>query len=130
MWNFAGRQNDIQGHGSILRGNWMCGIKFIDEARLGSQEKMSESFRSNKAMNKYYLLPLLLGLFGLFFHYNKSQKDFWVIILLFVLTGIAIVVYLNQYPHQPRERDYAFAGSFYAFTVWIGLGVLGLFYLF
>ncbi len=126
MWNFAGRQNDIQGHGELTKGNWISGIKFIDQARLGPQRNMPDSITENKAHNKYYMLPLLLGLIGAYFHYKKHNKDFWVVTLLFLLTGIAIVFYLNQYPLQPRERDYAFAGSFYAFSIWIGIGVAGL----
>jgi len=114
MWNFAGRQNDIQGHGELTKGNWISGIKFIDQARLGPQENMPSSIVDNKGHNKYYLLPLLLGLAGAFFHYKKHMHDFWVVGLLFVLTGFAILVYLNQYPIQPRERDYAYAASFYA----------------
>jgi len=131
MWNFAGRQNDIQGHGydqygfkEMTEGNWLSGIKFIDEARLGDQDNLPDSLTLNKARNKYYMLPLLLGLFGLIYHYKNHKKDFWIVMILFIMTGIAIVFYLNQYPFQPRERDYAFAGSFYAFTIWIGLGVL------
>ena len=127
MWNFAGRQNDIQGHGEITNGNWISGIDFIDEARLGSQDKLTSEMKNNKARNKYYLLPLLLGLAGIFIQYKKANKDFWVIMLLFLMTGLAIVVYLNQYPHQPRERDYAFAGSFYAYAIWIGLGVVAIY---
>ncbi|MBA7572403.1 hypothetical protein ES708_14183 [subsurface metagenome] len=123
MWNFAGRQNDIQGHGNILNGNWLSGIGFLDEWRLGDQENIPAHLKNNKAKNKYYLLPLILGLFGLIFHYKMDRKNFWVITLLFFFTGIAIVIYLNQTPHQPRERDYAYAGSFYAFSIWIGLGV-------
>ncbi|MDF1573612.1 MAG: DUF2723 domain-containing protein [Bacteroidales bacterium] len=126
MWNFAGRQNDIQGHGELTKGNWISGIKFIDQARLGPQENLPSYIVDNKGNNKYYLLPLLLGLAGAFFHYKKHQKDFWVVGLLFVLTGFAILVYLNQYPIQPRERDYAYAASFYAFAIWIGIGVAGL----
>ncbi|HKJ79564.1 MAG TPA: DUF2723 domain-containing protein, partial [Prolixibacteraceae bacterium] len=126
MWNFVGRQNDIQGHGGVLQGNWLSGIDFIDDARLGDQDNVPARFANNKARNTYYFLPLLLGLIGIFFQYNKSKRQFWVVFLLFVLTGLAIVVYLNQYPHQPRERDYAYAGSFYAFTIWIGLGVLAI----
>ena len=126
MWNFAGRQNDIQGSGEVTRGNWISGINFLDEARLGPQDNLPNSFKDNKARNKYYFLPLLLGLVGLYFHSQKNNKDFWIVTFLFVLTGLAIVVYLNQYPNQPRERDYAYAGSFYAFAIWIGLGVLGL----
>lgn len=127
MWNFAGRQNDIQGHGEVLHGNWLSGIKFLDEMRLGTQEGLPSKFKNNPGRNTYYMLPLLLGLIGFFFHYKKKPKDFTVILLLFILTGIAIVVYLNQPPLQPRERDYAYAGSFYAFAIWIGLGVLSLY---
>ncbi len=126
MWNFAGRQNDIQGHGELTKGNWISGIKFIDQARLGPQRSLPASIVDNKAHNRYYMLPLLLGLIGAYFHYKKHNKDFWVVSLLFVLTGLAILVYLNQYPIQPRERDYAYAGSFYAFAIWIGLGVAAL----
>ncbi len=126
MWNFAGRQNDIQGHGELTKGNWISGIKFIDQARLGPQNHQPASIVDNKAHNKYYMLPLLLGLVGAYFHYKKHNKDFWVVALLFVLTGLAILVYLNQYPIQPRERDYAYAGSFYAFAIWVGIGVAGL----
>ena len=129
MWNFTGRQNDIQGHGGILHGNWISGIKFIDEMRLGQQDNLPDRFANNKGRNTYYFLPLLLGLAGIFFQYNRSnqgKKDFLVVFLLFFMTGLAIIIYLNQYPFQPRERDYAYAGSFYAFTIWIGLGVLAL----
>jgi hypothetical protein len=126
MWNFAGRQNDIQGSGELTHGNWISGINFIDEARLGPQDNLPDYLKNNKARNRYFLLPLLLGIAGLVYQYNKQNKDFWIVSLLFVLTGFAILVYLNQYPLQPRERDYAYAGSFYAFTIWIGLGVLWL----
>ena len=129
MWNFVGRQNDIQSHGSIINGNLLSGVKFIDEWRLGDQENLPARFANNKARNTYYFLPLLLGLLGIFFQYNKGKegkKGLWVVSLLFLITGLAIVVYLNQYPHQPRERDYAYAGSFYAFAIWIGLGVLAI----
>ncbi|MGQ8338894.1 protein O-mannosyl-transferase family [Sunxiuqinia sp. A32] len=126
MWNFAGRQNDTQGHGDILSGNWISGINFIDSVRLGDQSKLPDDLKNNKARNVYYFLPLLLGLIGAFFHYQRNKKDLWVVFLLFLMTGLAIVVYLNQYPHQPRERDYAYAGSFYAFTIWIGIGVLAI----
>ena len=126
MWNFAGRQNDIQGQGELTKGNWISGIKFIDQARLGPQINLPESIVDNKGHNKYYMLPLLLGLAGAYFHYRRHNKDFWVVLMLFVLTGLAIVFYLNQYPLQPRERDYAYAGSFYAFSIWIGLGVAGI----
>lgn len=127
MWNFVGRQNDIQGHGDVLHGNWISGIKFIDEMRLGNQDNLPKTLANNKARNTYYFLPLLLGILGLFFQYNQGKegkRGAWIVFLLFVMTGLAIVVYLNQYPHQPRERDYAYAGSFYAFAIWIGLGVL------
>lgn len=124
MWNFAGRQNDIQGSGGLLYGNWLSGINFIDEARLGPQD-VPEHLQS-KANNKYYFLPLILGLIGLFFHMKKHHKDAFIIALLFFFTGIAIVIYLNQAPNEPRERDYAYAASFYAFAIWIGLGVMAI----
>jgi hypothetical protein len=126
MWNFAGRQNDMQGNGEFFKGNWLSGINFIDEARLGPQDDLPAFMKENKARNRYYLLPLLLGIAGLAGQFLKSRKDFWIVLLLFVMTGLAIVVYLNQYPFQPRERDYAYAASFYAFTIWIGLGVITL----
>ncbi|PIP55373.1 MAG: hypothetical protein COX07_00275, partial [Bacteroidetes bacterium CG23_combo_of_CG06-09_8_20_14_all_32_9] len=129
MWNFAGRQNDIQGHGNILNGNWISGIPFLDEMRLGPQDYLPEPLNSNKAKNVYFMLPLLLGLIGMYFHYLKESKGFVIVMLLFFFTGIAIVIYLNQTPYQPRERDYAYAGSFYAFTIWIGLGVASLYQL-
>ncbi len=124
MWNFAGRQNDIQGHGELHKGNWISGIPFVDNARLGSQENLPEHFRDNPGRNAYYFLPLILGILGMIFHYRHHLQDFWVVGLLFLFTGLAIVLYLNQYPIQPRERDYAYAGSFYAFSIWIGFGVL------
>ncbi len=127
MWNFTGRQNDIQGHGGMLHGNWISGIKFIDEARLGSLDKLPDKYKNHPAHNTYFMLPLLLGLIGLFYHYNKNKKDFSVVMVLFVMTGIAIVVYLNQKPMEPRERDYSYAASFYAFAIWIGLGVLSVY---
>jgi hypothetical protein len=127
MWNFSGRQNDNQGSGEVYNGNWLTGIGFIDTIRLGHNGKQPPSMANPKTMNRYYMLPFLLGMIGLFFHYRKSKKDFWVVMLLFFMTGIAIVLYLNQTPYQPRERDYAYAGSFYAFAIWIGLGVLGLY---
>ncbi|MEN8121180.1 MAG: DUF2723 domain-containing protein [Bacteroidota bacterium] len=126
MWNFSGRQNDIQGHGGYLKGNWLSGIPFIDNMRLGPQDNLPQSISSHKARNKYYMLPLILGLLGMIFMYQKRPKQFLIVLLLFVLTGIAIVIYLNQTPYQPRERDYAYAGSFYAFAIWIGLGVLAI----
>ncbi|MDR2910454.1 MAG: DUF2723 domain-containing protein [Bacteroidales bacterium] len=127
MWNFAGRQNDIQGHGGILNGNWLSGINFIDEWRLGNQSNLPAHFANNKGRNTYYFLPLILGLLGILYQYKKGiegKKSLWLVFFLFFMTGIAIVIYLNQYPHQPRERDYAYAGSFYAFAIWIGLGVI------
>ncbi len=126
MWNFAGRQNDIEAQPGPKNGNWVSGISFIDNARLPSQSNLPESMQ-NPAHNKFYFLPLILGLIGLFYHLNTSKKDTLVVALLFFMTGLAIILYLNQYPYQPRERDYAFAGSFYAFAIWIGLGVMGLY---
>ncbi|MBL7905552.1 MAG: DUF2723 domain-containing protein [Bacteroidales bacterium] len=126
MWNFAGRQNDIEGHGGVTDGNWISGISFLDDSRLGSQSDLPRSMES-PARNRYYLLPLILGMIGMFFHFNKNYKDGVVVALLFFMTGIAIVLYLNQTPFQPRERDYAYAGSFYAFAIWIGFGVLSLY---
>jgi len=127
MWNFAGRQNDTQGHGNIKDGNWLSGISFLDDPRLGDQSKITESMRNEKSRNELYCLPVILGLLGMFFHFKRSQQDGFVVMLLFLLTGIAIVIYLNQTPIQPRERDYAYSGSFYAFAIWIGMGVLPLY---
>jgi hypothetical protein len=127
LWNFVGRQNDVQGHGSLSDGNWISGIKFIDEWRLGPQDELPIAMKNNKAYNPLYGLPLILGLIGLIFHYRRNAKDAFVITLLFMFTGLAIVVYLNQYPYQPRERDYAYAASFYAFAMWIGIGVYAIF---
>ncbi|MEZ5071479.1 MAG: DUF2723 domain-containing protein [Bacteroidales bacterium] len=123
LWNFVGKQNDIQGNGGVLEGNWLSGIDFIDALHLGSQKNLPKRLAEHPARNTYFFLPLLLGLLGLFFHLDRSVKDFWVVMSLFILTGLAIVIYLNQTPLQPRERDYAYAGSFYAFAIWIGLGV-------
>jgi len=127
MWNFAGRQNDIQGHGNILEGNWLSGVNWVDEQRLGTQEGLPPSMTANKGYNKLYFLPLLLGLIGFIFQLVRHLRDWTVVMLLFFFTGIAIVIYLNQYPLQPRERDYAYVGSFYAFAIWIGLGVVALY---
>jgi hypothetical protein len=130
MWNFAGRQSDIQSHGEISNGNWLTGINFLDSIRLGDQSNLPQEFKNNKGKNKYYLLPLMLGILGIIFMYNRGvdgRKNLWVVFLLFFMTGLAIVIYLNQAPLQPRERDYAYAGSFYAFTIWIGIGVLALY---
>ena len=127
MWNFAGRQNDIQGgYGDLINGNWLSGINFIDEARLGPQDNLPDDMK-NKARNTFFFLPLILGLAGLYFHYRKRSRDAWVIMLLFFMTGLAIVIYLNQASPQPRERDYAYAASFYAFAIWIGLGVIAVY---
>lgn len=126
MWNFAGRQNDIQGNGNILNGNWISGIKFIDKAFVGNQDELTSEMKNHPARNTYFFLPLILGLLGMFFHLKQHVKDFWIILFLFILTGIAIVVYLNQTPYQPRERDYAYAASFYSFSIWLGMGVAGL----
>ena len=126
MWNFVGKQNDHQSHGGILNGRAVSGIRAIDRLWLGNQKELTDDMLNHPARNTYYFLPLILGIIGLLFHYKHHLKDFWVILFLFVLTGIAIVVYLNQTPYQPRERDYAYAGSFYAFSIWIGMGVAGL----
>lgn len=128
FWNFSGRQNDIQGsRGAAMRGNWITGYSFIDNARLGDQDNAPYYTSENPANNKFFLLPLILGLIGLFFHAYRNPKDAFVVFLAFLFTGIAIVVYLNQKPLEPRERDYAYAGSFYFFTMWIGIGVYALY---
>ncbi|MDD7528828.1 MAG: DUF2723 domain-containing protein [Bacteroidales bacterium] len=127
MWNFSGRQNDIQGHGELDHGNWITGFDFIDNAMLCDQSHMPDSLKNNKGHNRYFMLPLLLGILGIVWQLaggKKGTQSFWVTFTLFFMTGIAIVMYLNQTPYQPRERDYAYAGSFYAFCIWIGLGVL------
>lgn len=155
MWNFVGRQDDIQGQGDLLHGNAITGIDFIDSLLVGDQSTLPDSLKNNKGRNVYYALPLLLGLLGMFYQVSRTRiiqhvsdeeqkklqakhkkeatpighQSFWIVFMLFVMTGIAIVVYLNQTPGQPRERDYAFAGSFYAFAVWVGMGVAGLTYL-
>ena len=138
MWNFAGRQNDIQGNGELEHGNWITGFSFIDDARLGNQNMLPDDLKENKGHNVFYCMPLILGLLGLFWQawYTRKRKvgekliddpigirQFWVVFFLFFMTGLAIVVYLNQTPMQPRERDYAYAGSFYAFAIWCGMGV-------
>lgn len=125
MWNFVGRQNDIQGHGELENGNWVSGIDFIDNARLGNQDNLPKSM-TNSGHTEFYFLPLILGLIGLFYHVKRDAKNSWVTFLLFFMTGLAIVIYLNQTPYQPRERDYAYAGSFYAFCIWIGVGVMAI----
>lgn len=127
MWNFSGRQNDIQGHGSIINGNWITGISFIDKGLVGDQTNISEKARTDKTRNVYYMLPFALGLIGLFYQISRHKQDALVVALLFFMTGIAIVIFLNQTPFQPRERDYAYAGSFYAYCIWIGLAVIAIY---
>ncbi len=129
MWNFAGRQNDINSPspGDIFIGNWECGIPAIDNFRLGDQSDAPDYLKNNKGKNHYYMLPLLLGLIGLFFQFDRDKRGCWLTFLMFFMTGIAIVIYLNQPPYQVRERDYAYAGSFYAFSIWIGLAVAAVF---
>jgi len=126
MWNFAGRQNDIQGHGGVMEGNWLSGISFIDQFFLGPRHNVPDHIKNNPGHNKFYMLPLILGLIGFFFHVKRNYKDTIVVGLLFILTGFAIIIYLNQTPYQPRERDYAYAASFYAFAIWIGIGVMAI----
>ena len=125
MWNFVGRQNDIESQGELDHGNWLSGINFIDEARLGDQRNIPDCLQ-NPGRTRYYFLPLILGLFGLFWLLRKDLKQSWIVFLLFFMTGLAIIIYLNQTPYQPRERDYSYAGSFYAFAIWIGFGVLAI----
>lgn len=125
MWNFVGRQNDVEGHGNIQDGNWISGVNFIDNWRVGDQNDLPPGLQ-NPARNKFYFLPFLLGIVGLLYHWRRNYKDTIVVALLFLMTGVAIIVYLNQTPYQPRERDYSYAASFYAFAIWIGLGVIAL----
>ena len=125
MWNFVGRQNDTEGQGEIEHGNWVSGIGFIDNARLGNQNDLPRNMQS-PARTEYYFLPLILGLVGLFYQLKNDPKNCWVVFLLFFMTGVAIIVYLNQTPYQPRERDYSYAGAFYAFAIWMGFGLLGI----
>jgi hypothetical protein len=127
MWNFTGRQNDIQGKYDSLDGNWMSGISFIDEIHLGTQTDLSSDVLNNKGRNLYYFLPFLLGIIGLLYHANKDQKSFYVLLTLFLFTGIALKIYLNERPFEPRERDYALVGSFYVFAIWIGFGVYAIY---
>jgi hypothetical protein len=124
MWNFAGRQNDIQGNGNPINGNWISGITFIDEARLGPLSQLPGDLQNNPGNNKYFFLPLLIGLAGMYWQYKKNNTGFWLVMAFFIMTGLAIIFYLNQYPNQPRERDYAYVGSFYAFAIWIGIGFM------
>ena len=127
MWNFSGRQDDKQGEYTDLHGNWLTGINFIDDARLGPQEFIASDSKKNKARNTYFMLPLLLGIIGILFHYKNDPKNFWVLLIFFLFTGIALKIYLNERPFEPRERDYALVGSFYVFAMWIGFGVYALF---
>ena len=122
MWNFSGRQNDLQGKLDPINGNWISGIPFIDNWRLGPQEMLPSELANNKGKNKYYMLPLLMGILGFAFLYRKDPKRFWVMLLLFLFTGLALKVYLNERVFEPRERDYALVGSFYAFSIlhWFG----------
>ena len=127
MWNFSGRQDDKQGEYTDLHGNWLTGINFIDDARLGPQEFIASDSKHNKARNTYFMLPFLLGIIGILFHYKNDPKNFWVLLIFFLFTGIALKIYLNERPFEPRERDYALVGSFYVFAMWIGFGVYALF---
>ncbi len=129
MWNFSGRQNDIQGHGEPNRGNWITGIKPLDRIYIGPQDNLPESITSNPGHSKYYMLPFILGIIGLVFQARHRPDDAWAVGLLFFMTGIAIIIYLNQTPYQPRERDYSYIGSFYAFSIWVGLGALAIIHL-
>ncbi len=127
MWNFSGRQNDVQGQGGDLNGNWLSGISFIDEWRLGSQDNLPSDVKNNRARNTYYFLPLILGILGLVFHAKNDKKSFWVLLVFFLFTGLALKIYLNERIYEPRERDYALVGSFYVFALWIGYGVYALY---
>ena len=126
MWNFVGRQNDDQGQGSLYEGQWLSGIKPVDAVMLGDQKNLPPSITDSNAYNRFFFLPLILGLLGAIWHFKRNQKDAGIVALLFFFTGMAIVLYLNQKPMEPRERDYAYAGSFYAFAIWIGLSVLAI----
>lgn len=127
MWNFVGRQNDVQGRYDYLDGNWISGIKFIDDLHIGSQDNLPSDVLNNKGRNTYYFLPFLLGLIGLMYHANKDRKSFYVLMVLFLFMGIALKIYLNERPFEPRERDYALVGSFYVFAIWVGFGVYALY---
>lgn len=123
MWNFVGKQNDVQGQGELTQGNWLSGISWIDSLRLGSQQNLPDEMKNNPGRNTYYFLPLLLGLIGLYFHYKNDLKNFGMLALLFLIMSIGLVVYLNEIPQTPRERDYVFVSSFYVFCIWIGLAI-------
>ena len=123
MWNFVGKQNDIQGDYSNIYGNWLSGVNFIDEIRLGNQSNLDDDQKNNKARNTYFFFPFILGIIGLLYSYNRDLKTFWTLLLLFLFTGLALKFYLNERPFEPRERDYALVGSFYVFSIWIGFGM-------
>ncbi|MCB9223746.1 MAG: DUF2723 domain-containing protein [Crocinitomicaceae bacterium] len=127
MWNFSGRQSDEQGHGNPRDGNWISGLNFIDKHHVGDQTNAPGFITENPSHNKFYMFPLILGLIGFIFTITKSTRMWWIVMLLFLLTGLAVIIYLNQKPYEPRERDYAYAASFYAFSIWIGLAVMALF---
>lgn len=127
MWNFAGRQNDIQGKGDLQNGNWISGIKFIDELRLGNQDELTSDMLNNKGRNVYFMLPLLFAIIGIIYHARKDWKSFYVLLVLFLFMGLALKVFLNERPFEPRERDYAVVGAFYAFAMWIGFGVYAIY---
>ena len=127
MWNFTGRQNDVQGKYDSLDGNWISGINAIDNIHVGPQENLPSDVKNNKGRNVYYFLPFILGIIGLFFHAKKDIKGFYILLVLFLFTGLALKVYLNERPFEPRERDYALVGSFYVFAIWIGFGVLAIY---
>ncbi|WP_159799620.1 DUF2723 domain-containing protein [Flavobacterium sp. MK4S-17] len=127
MWNFTGRQNDIQGRYDNMDGNWLSGIKFIDEMHLGTQDNLPSDQKNNKGRNVYFFLPFILGLIGLYYHATKDKKSFYVLLSLFLFTGLALKIYLNERPFEPRERDYALVGSFYVFAMWIAIGVYALY---
>lgn len=127
LWNFVGRQNDIQARGDNQDGNWLSGINFMDSMRLGSQNNLTDDMKNNKGRNTYFYLPLLLGLLGLFYHAKKDLKSFYVLLVLFLFTGLVLKIYLNERPYEPRERDYALVGSFYIFAIWIGFGVFAIY---
>jgi hypothetical protein len=126
MWNFTGRQNDVQGNFDVLDGNWISGIPFIDKFRLGNQNNLTDDAKNNKARNTYFFLPFILGLIGFFFLYKQDKMKFWVLLLFFLFTGLALKIYLNERPFEPRERDYALVGSFYVFAIFIGIGALNI----
>jgi hypothetical protein len=127
LWNFVGRQNDVQGNGSSKNGNWLSGINFMDSLRLGSQDNLPNDVKNNKGRNTYFYLPLFLGLLGILYHIKKDLKSFYVLLVLFLFTGLVLKIYLNERPYEPRERDYALVGSFYIFAIWVGFGVYAIY---